>query len=68
MKHPTAAEREQCVSLYSEGVLLKHLVEAFGRHRVVISRWVKQAEAKRGHKFRGRWAALSLHVRSEEQP
>jgi len=59
MKHPTPAERAQCVSLYSEGVLLKHLEEMFGRQRPVINRWIKQAGAKRGHKFRGRWLAVS---------
>lgn len=59
MKHPTPSERQECISLYSEGVLLKHLVERYGRHRVVISRWIKQADAKRGHKFRGQWSSLS---------
>jgi hypothetical protein len=58
VKHPTASEREQCVNLYSDGVLLKHLVETFGRHRVVISRWINQAGAKRGHKYRGRWTTV----------
>ena len=55
MKHPTAEERQQCVSLYSQGTLLKHLEEIFGRHRVVINRWIAKAGAKRGHKFRGHW-------------
>jgi len=66
MKHPTPSERQQCVSLYSEGVLLKHLVEHFGRHRVVISRWIKRAGAKRGHKFRGHWCQLSQHQRGDQ--
>lgn len=55
MKHPTAAEREECVRLYCQGAMLKHLEELYGRHRAVINRWIKRAGAKRGHKFRGRW-------------
>lgn len=58
MRRSTPEERAECVSLYSEGVLLKHLTEKFKRHRVVINRWVAKAEAKRGHAFRGRWAIL----------
>lgn len=59
MKHLTPAERAQCVSLYSEGVLLKHLEELYQRPRPVISRWIKQAGAKRGHKFRGKWTLVT---------
>lgn len=63
MKHATKTQRAECVRLYSEGALLKHLVELYGRHRIVISRWINQAGAKRGHKFRGRWIAREALLR-----
>jgi hypothetical protein len=56
--HATATERAECVRLYAEGALLKHLVELFSRPRPTISRWIREAGAKRGHKFRGHWLAI----------
>lgn len=64
MRHGTAIKRAECVRLYSEGALLKHLVELFGRPRPTINRWVREAGAKRGHKFRGWWPSLILEQRS----
>jgi transposase-like protein len=58
MRHATSSERSECVRLYSEGAMLKHLVERFNRPRPTINRWVRQADAKRGHKFRGHWIRL----------
>jgi transposase-like protein len=54
MNHATDDERRECVRLYSEGTLLKHLEERFTRPRQTIGRWIRQANAKRGHKFRRR--------------
>lgn len=59
LKHSTAMERAECVRLYSEGALLKHLTERFGRPRPTIGRWIREADAKRGHRFRGRWVSLT---------
>lgn len=58
-------ERAACVRLYSEGALLKHLEEIFGRPRQTIERWIRQDGTKRGHKFRGRWLSLTSTQRQE---
>lgn len=50
--HPKPRTREYCVSLYSEGALLKQLVWMSGRSQQTVARWIRQAGAKRGHKFR----------------
>lgn len=63
MRHPPASVRAECVRLYSEGALLKHLVEMFERPRPTISRWIRQANAKRGHRFRGQWISLNAPER-----
>ena len=56
--HATIEQRAECVRLYSEGAMLKHLVELFGRPRPTLNRWIREAGAKRGHKFRGSWLSL----------
>jgi hypothetical protein len=65
MRHGTPIERAECVRLYSQGVLLKHLVELFNRPRPTLNRWIREADAKRGHKFRGQWLALPQAERGE---
>jgi len=53
-RHSTDVQRAECVGLYAGGTLLKHLEEQFKRPRQTIGRWIRQAGAKRGHKFRNR--------------
>jgi hypothetical protein len=65
MRHGTDIERQECVRLYSEGALLKHLEEVFGRPRPTLGRWIREAGAKRGHKFRGQWFSLSSQQRPQ---
>lgn len=51
-RHMSVEERAECLQLYMDGALLRQLTDRYDRHRVVISRLVKRAGVKRGHKFR----------------
>jgi hypothetical protein len=51
-RHMTAEQRAECIQLYAAGALVKHLVERYDRHRVVLGRLFARAGVKRGHTFR----------------
>jgi transposase len=50
MRHAKPRERQFAIALYRGGVLLKQLVHITGRPMQTISRWIRQAGAKRGHR------------------
>lgn len=64
--HPKPRTREFCVALYSQGALRKQLVWLSGRTEQTIARWIRQAGAKRGHRFRT--AAVTRPQQSTPEP
>jgi len=46
------SERAEAVRRYSEGTMIKQLAYELGRPEYTISKWIRKAGAKRGHKFR----------------
>jgi transposase len=51
MRYAKPRERQFTIALYRDGTLLKQLAHLTGRPQQTISRWIRQAGAKRGHQI-----------------